>query len=387
MKVPLGIFIQSPETANGKTLISAVDLGHYLKIPAGTPLDKPLREGELSVIEKLRQVINQIMRVCERDNDTAPFKKATEKLPKLTTRNFTRNLNLKEKEVVFLDVSQTPDLMPPDGLLLKKLISSYPDFYKTSKKKTKLSQLINLIEAGESVYILNDLYSPLETRKVIEYGERFTRDTIPAIKSELNAIIRAKKEEEFTDEMSTGGKVIKMDLYNYYGNLLKKSGTPVEEAFLSSDEFKSLLSGDPEVFYYPENTFDGILLYDSNPQTAYYIKKIFKLHFFHFIDEFNSIEEFYRNIETRNPLCAIISLENSIEIDNIIEAAKKLNETQMQKYNQKTNYIFIIRGKTAEIENKIRNNGFTFILDKENIISNFNQFDSMLSNIISILEQ
>jgi len=387
MKVPVGIFLGSVELAKGKYLISSVDMGHYLKLPSGIPLDAPLKGDSVPVIEKLKQVFVQILKVCERDNDTSLFKKATEKLPKVITRNFTKNLELKEKEVVMLDISQTPDLMPPNGELLRKLRSSYPDFYKNTKKKAKLSKIIEMVESEIDMFILNDLYIPQENRKVIEYGEKLTKDMLTTLRPEINAIIQGKKKEDFIDELSTGEEVIRMDLYNYYAVPLKKSDEPVTEEFLKSDEFKLLLQGDPEVFYLPESTFLGIMLFETNPQISYLIKKVFKLNFFHFIDEFNSVEKIYENIKKKNPLCAILSIESNNEIENIIKNLKDIREFQVKNFNNKTEIIFILENKTSEIENKIRSNGFTFILDKKNIINNFNQFNTMLSNILNMLEE
>ncbi|MBN1899240.1 MAG: hypothetical protein JW827_10705 [Spirochaetes bacterium] len=387
MKIPLGIVLESPEFLQGKHIISSLDMGHYLKLPAGTSFSETMKNESITVLEKIGQVLNQILKVCHRDNDVSLFKKSTDKLPKIKTRVFTKNFQFIEKEIPMLDVSQTDDLMPPGGSLLKKLLSSYPDFFKTSKLRMKLSGLMEKVISGEGVYILNDLYIPQENRRVIEYGEKLTKDELPDLKEELNSIRKAKKKEDFIDQLSTGGNVSRFNLFNYHSIPLKRSGEPMDDAFLQSQEFSALLQGDPEIYYIPEKALFGVMLYEKDPHASLNIKRILKTHCVQFLDGFDNKEGLFVSMKNRNPRVVIVSLDGDDSADAMIQKIKEINEFQITSFNEKTDIIFLIRNKTPEWEGKIRGSGFTFILDKNDMINNFDQFDTLLSNMISMIEQ
>jgi|GEM_PF-3060323 len=383
MKVPAGIFISNTETAKSKYLLTPIDMGHYLKIKAGSALDSNLNEN-VTVLEKLKQVFNQLLKMVEKNNDPDIFKKATENLPKIVTKNFTRDLTFKEKEVIMLEVSQTSDLMPPDGELLLKLISAYPEYYKTSKNKKPLSEIIKIVESGSNLYILNDIYLPQENRMVIGYGELLTKELLSSMKSELTGVINKKKEDIFTDVLSSGEKVARNDIYSYMGILLKKSDESMDENFIQSPQFQQLLKGDPEIYYIDEKEFNGTMIYDKNNNSLLLLRKIFKTNYLHLIDYFSEKNGLFSSIiKGKNPKIIITVADTMEEIEELINNLKETFTLQTSKYNKKSEVIFIVN-KQPEIEKKIRENGFTFILDKKIIFSNFNQFSETLNNLIKM---
>jgi len=377
MKVPLGVVIESNNYASNKALLSPLDMGHYLKLPALTFLSEKFRDSEITIIEKLRQIINQIISISNKNNDTKIWEEATKNLPKIKTKVFTKNLELIEKEVVFLNLTQTSDLMPPDGELLKKLISTYPQFYKNSKTKMRLSKLIEMAKSGENFIILNDLYNPFENRIIIEYGEKITNQFLAKNESEFKPILREHKIDELTDKLSTGEVIAKDSICNYYGIFLKKSGEILDDNFFNSDELKNILKGDPEVYYIEENRNYGNYIFDKNENIANLLKKILKNFSKSFNGEFKSLKEIFDNIKNLKPKVLIIGIDSTNEIEDLI---KLKNEAVS------TDFVLLLSNKDSNIETKLRNQGFTFIFDKRELLNNFNQFSLTLNNILEMLE-
>lgn len=378
MKIPVGIILESSEIVKEKYLLTPVDMGHYLKLPAGVGLFEKYGDNEITVADKLKQVFIQIMNVVNKTGDRKILEKATQNLPKIKTKIFTKNLELEEREVIFINVTQSSDLMPPDGDLLKKLVSSYPFFYMKSKQKAKLSRIIEMVQNGESFIILNDLYNPIENRIVIEYGEKLNNDFLKRNGTEIMALLKERKKENFIDKLSTGEDIAKNNICNYYGIPLKKSGEILKEDFFNSAQFREILSADPEIFYLNEKQPTGIALIDINNNSSLAIKRFLKTSFHQFKCESKSIDQLSNIIKEYNPKIIILSLDEPVEISKLLN----IRNSVPKDYE----FILLLSGKSSEIEHQLRSSGYTFIFEKSELFKNYNQFGEVLNNVISMLD-
>ncbi len=366
MKVPLGVFLQNPDFAINKILLEPIDLGHNLRIQAGTILHEK-NTAELTPLQQLKRVIEQLIRRAQKNNDPADFNKATANIPRIRTPEFTDTLYLKEHDILCLNVALTDDLDYPDGVLMKRLISRYPHYYRPPGAFLPLSEVIEHVTHGESIYILTDLGIPDEDILLLHYGDILNKTLLTEIRSGIKRAQKLRREKEFEDIVSDGRIIAKTNIYSYRRKLLIRDGEEIPMSIRSSKEWAEIIEGNPNIPYRRSKNKSGVFIIDKDADITAFIKDFCKRNMLPFMGEALSTQSALSLMQECMPRLIFIGESAAAQHGELdiaaVEAAKDLDKGLLKPE-------VTILGLVPEQEN-----GFTGQLNKLNIQFHYNKSD------------
>jgi hypothetical protein len=383
MKIPLGLLLSSPELAEGKVLISPVDIKPHLKITAGAVLYQ--KGGKTpQPLDQIRQVLDKLKERAQRAGDSKVFMDAMTNMEKETTPYFTNNLTLVETNVMFVNVAFSDDLDWPDGKLFRLLATLYPHYYPEPDGKMSYTGLVKMLETKQ-VQFLNDISLLYNESLIVEYKTVLDRNKHILLREKLNRLAAPLKQTELFDATTSGAFSVSRNLFSYTKKFLYPADTAVDDAMMASPEVKALLAGDPAILYREPRSRQGIFLADNAQDEDDKLKGYFKKHLMRFVGETVSKSEAEASVKNLRPKFLIIGNLGADKTPDVALIKKIAQENAGDGIMEQPLNIFVLTpGKDQALEAALRSAGLTFFFSKEEILTNFDATAARLKSTLDL---